>query len=235
MQPWVRAVLGSIGVLGAGTAAYFGLRAAGLVGELSRGEGGSVLVNTLTLSSTKNEFAAAVEAAVTRVRPSASRQTQQLMAAWAAHESGWGKTRQAQLGFNLWNVSKGSWSGPVLDGGDTEYRNGQRGSTRITQQWRQYATLDAAVSDLLGLLQNSRYVNYREAYAKLMQGDAGFATALGVNEVGPNGAIQRVDQRTDSAGFYTAPRSKYAQSVSALMRDVQALTALAGLKSSTHA
>jgi len=221
-----------LGFGGAGVAGYFSLRAAGVVGELPRGEGGNFLVSTLTTTSTKEEFVRAVMSAAAAADASLSTETRALLAAWAAHESGWGKTKQAKLGNNIFNVSKGSWTGPTIAGGDTEYEAGSNEAKKITQQWRQYATLEAAISDLLALLKNSRYINYREAHVALLDGQQSFATRLGVFER-INGTVTRVENRPDTAGFYTQPRSEYQKGINdtrVVVKGAMASMGLAGLK-----
>lgn len=186
-------------------------------------------MNTLTLTSSKQNFIRGVMSGAATADSSLSPQTRALLASWAALESGWGKTKQAKLGFNLWNVSKGGWTGPVIPGGDTEYVAGQKGAKPITQLWRQYGSVAESVTDLLKLLRNSRYVNYREAYEDLIRGDERFATRLGVFERDASGVVQRVDNRPNTAGFYTLPRSEYQSHVSNLYRDAKALISSAGV------
>lgn len=222
-----------LGIAGAGVASFFTLRAAGVAGELPPRTGGDFLVDTMTLSSTKENFVRGVMSAAARVKPQMSVTSRGLLAAWAALESGWGKTRQAKLANNLWNVSKGSWTGPTLPGGDLEYKPGSAEAKKITQEWRQYATLDAAIADLLQLISNSRYANYREAYADLMAGNVLFATRLGVLEDGPDGKKVRVDARTDTGGYYTEARSVYQKKVSSLWVEVQAIILKEGLQGLT--
>lgn len=230
----VNAVVWVLGLGGAGVASYFSLRAAGVVGELPRADGGSFLVNTLTLTSTKEDFVRAVMSAAESARAGLSQQTKLLIAAWAALESGWGKSRQAKLANNIFNVSKGSWAGPTIPGNDTEFREGQTEAVKITQEWRQYATLTAAVADVLQLISTSRYVNYREASADLLAGNATFATRLGVLDKDPaTGKTIRVDTRADTAGYYTHPRSDYQAKVNLLLREVTLIAANASLKGLT--
>ena len=114
-------------------------------------------MNTLTLTSSKQNFIRGVMSGAATADSSLSPQTRALLASWAALESGWGKTKQAKLGFNLWNVSKGGWTGPVISGGDTEYVAGQKGAKHITQLRRHNGSIAESVTDLLKLLRNSRY------------------------------------------------------------------------------
>lgn len=223
-----------LGFAGAGVGIFFSARAGGLVGELPRATGGDFLVNTLTLTSTKEDFVRAVMSAAARVRPNMSVTSRGLLAAWAGLESGWGKTRQAKLANNIFNVSKGSWTGPTLPGADLEYAAGSTTAKAITQQWRQYASLDASIADLLLLLESSKYTNYREAVADLMAGQPTFATRLGVFDFGPDGkTIVRVDARPNTAGYFTEPRSRYQSSISKCWADVQSIIAKAGLQGLT--
>lgn len=219
-----------LGLAGAGVASFFTLRAAGIAGELPPRSGGDLLVDTLTMTSTKEAFVRSIMSAAARVRPQMGVASRGLLAAWAGLESNWGKTRQAKLAFNLWNVGKGSWTGPTLPGGDLEYQPGSSAAKKITQDWRQYASLDAAVADLLNLIEKSRYTNYREAFADLMAGNPTFATRLGVLDNDANGVKVRVDNRADTAGYYTEARSIYQRSVSKLWVEVQAIIAKEGLQ-----
>lgn len=187
-------------------------------------------MDTLTLTSTKEAFVRGIMSAAARVRPNMGVASRGLLAAWAALESNWGKTRQAKLAFNLWNVGKGSWTGPTLPGGDLEYQPGSSAAKKITQDWRQYATIDAAVADLLNLIEKSRYTNYREGFADLMAGNPLFATRLGVLDNDANGVKVRVDNRADTAGYYTEARSIYQRGVSKLWLEVQAIIAKEGLQ-----
>lgn len=167
---------------------------------------------------TRTVMSAGARLSLNFVNPDAARL---LLTAWGAHESGWGLTRQAERAFNLWNVSAGaSWQGKVLEGGDTEYAPGQKGAKRITQQWRVYNSVDAAMLDLLRLLSRSRFVNYREGYEKLSRGEKDFATALGVFEH-EGDTVVRVENRENTAGYYTMPRSDYQKALNACIAEVR--------------
>lgn len=236
MHAAVKWGLWGIALSGGAVGTYLAFRGAGLVGELPRAEGDSLIVNTLTLNSSKQDFVRGVMSAAASSPSSLSVSTRMLITAWGALESGWGKTRQAKLGFNLWNVSKGGWTGPTIPGADTEFAPGDTKPKAITQAWRQYGSVEASVNDLLNMLKTSRFVNYREAYEDLVRGEPGFATRLGVFER-VNGVITRVDTRPNTAGFYTLPRSEYQAHVSALYRDVGAIVAqasIAGLTAGTQ-
>lgn len=235
-----RLALSVVGLAGSGVLLYLGLKSTGTI-EVERAQGASFVMDTFTLSGTKENFIRGIMSAAARVDPSLSPQTRLLLAVWAAHESGWGKTKQAQKAFNLWNVTAGSsWlnaNKPTMDGGDTEFSEGSKDAKRIVQKWRVYGSLDLAVQDILSFLKNSGYVNYREAYTKLLNGDPTFVTTLGVFERGATGNIVRVDTRTNSAGFYTLPRSEYQKSTNKLLAEGQAVVVsgnIAGLMAGTQ-
>lgn len=223
-----RIALYGLGVLGSGVLVYVGLLSTGLL-ESGRAAGGGFILDTLTTTSTKGDFVRMVMSAAARVMPSLSLRSRALLAAWAAHESGWGKgTKQAKV-FNIWNLTAGgAWLSagkPVMGGNDTEFSAGSSTAKKITQQWRMYGSMDESVADLLQFLSKSGYVNYREAYAQLVAGDENFVTTLGVFERGADGVVMRVENRANTAGFYTLPRSEYQRSTSKLSTEVSALVA----------
>jgi len=121
-----------------------------------------------------------------------------IVAAQAALESGYGRTRAFREGWNAWNVSKGSsWTGPTIPGGDTEY-DADGNVKKIRQEWRKYGSLREAVSDLFALLSWTRYRPARDA---LLNGDA-LAYA----------------EKLRAGGFYTAPVDHYAAGITAAMK-----------------
>lgn len=151
---------------------------------------------TVVVTKTRGEFLRLIENEARRqlgvLRPDLTdvqrTRAARILAAQAALESGYGSTRQWREGFNFGNVSKGSWTGPTLAGGDTEY-DAAGNVKKITQAWRKYGSLAEAVSDFFKLLSWSRYVPARDA---LMRGDAnGFAEKL------------------RAGGYYTAPLAEY--------------------------
>ena len=225
-----RLILTGLGIAAAGGATFVGLLASGVL-ESDRATGAG-LMNAVTFTGTKVDFIRNVMEAAARVDSSLSQRTRILLAAWAAHESGWGKgTKQAQVAFNLWNVSAGSaWlnaNKPVMSGKDTEFSVGSILAKKITQQWRVYGSLDESIADLLKFLQNG-YLNYKEAYSALLAGDETFATSLGVFDK-TFGIVTRVDDRAGTAGFYTLPRSQYQAAISKLATEVGAIASGAGL------
>ena len=157
--------------------------------------GGAVMA--VTLSAQRRGFLDSIIAEVRRqlgeLRPDLDdarrRVVGEILAAQAALESGWGASRAWREGWNGWNVSKGSWSGPTIPGGDLEYRQGEAAPVKIRQEWRKYSSLGAAVSDLFALLGWSKYRAARDA---LMRGDAnGYAAQL------------------RAGGYFTAPLAEY--------------------------
>lgn len=221
-----RIILYSLGVVASGGVIAIGLITTGTI-ESERGSGGGLLMDTFTTTGTKSDFVRGIIEAAQRVDDTLSLQSRLMLAAWAAHESGWGKgTKQVKV-FNLWNLTAGSaWlsaNKPIMPGNDTEFTPGAAGSKKITQNWRAYGSLDESVADLFQFLKNG-YMNYKEALTKLVAGDPAFATSLGVNELA-GGVIQRVDNRPGTAGFYTAPRSGYQRGVDKLTTEASALAA----------
>ncbi len=136
-----------------------------------------------------------------------------LVVAHAAYESGWGATRQAQRGNNVFNLSAGrSWKGPVLAGGDLEYQPGCKKARRILQQWRCYESTAEAVRDYLQLLQLPRY---RPARERLLSADlAGF-----VRQLGPDHSRER----PPVGGYFTLPADEYLAGMRPLLERVLAL------------
>lgn len=220
------------GLTAGGVTLYAILKANGLI-EAGRGQGASLLMDTMTLPSTKTDFIRAVMSAATQANSNLSARTRLLLAAWAAHESGWGKgTKQAQKVFNLWNITAGSaWlaaNKPVMDGNDTEYTPGQKDPKKITQKWRAYGSLVEAVQDLLSFLSNSSFSNYRQAYQQLLAGDPTFASTLGLFERGPDGKVV-LNQPPGTGSFYTLPRSEYQASMNKLIAEGDRLVLSAGI------
>jgi hypothetical protein len=235
-----RLFLSFAGLAGSGALIYLGLKSNGII-EPQRGEGASFILDTFTTTGTKEDFIRSVMSAAARADSSLPSQTRLLLAVWAAHESGWGKTKQAKEAFNLWNISAGSaWLNakkPVQAGNDTEFTPGSAEAKKIRQWWRKYPTLDASVSDMLSFLKNSGYVNYREAYQQLLNGETRFVETLGVFERAPDKTIIRVENRPNTAGFYTMPRSEYLASTNKLLVEGRAIVtkaAIAGLMSGTQ-
>lgn len=224
--PWLRTIYGLLGLGALGGTTFVILKASGVL-EVSRGEGDSFIMDTFTMTTTKKQFVASVMDAARQADPSLSREPLIMLAAWAAYESGWGKTPQAQRAFNVFNLTAGSsWPAEMtMDGTDTEYTPGQQGAKKITQKWRKYASLADQLRDLLGnFLVNTRWVNYRQALAELKAGDVRAFTTLGVNEVDPADPKRVVRVAPpDWGGYYTLARSKYQASMNKLVAEVRAI------------
>lgn len=116
-----------------------------------------------------------------------------IVAAQAAHETGYGKSAAWVAGWNFGNLTAGSsWDGATVGGGDRD-ANGNP----ITQTFRAYPSLAAAVSDFFDLLS---WTHYRAARDALMSGDPNaYATEL------------------HAAGYYTASISSYRAGIAAAL------------------
>lgn len=123
---------------------------------------------------------------------SLSKEAREIVIAHAAYESGWGGTSQARQAFNLFNVTAGSrWTGPVVEGGDLEYSGGS--VKRITQKWRVYDSMNAAVEDYLALL------------------DAPHFKAHGVMDALLAGDVDRFLSALYAGKYFTLPVAEYAR------------------------
>jgi hypothetical protein len=175
---------------------------------------GGAAVVVVAVSRSRAEFLRLIAGEVARqleeLRPDLTAEQRleaaRILAAQAALESGYGKTRAFREGFNFGNVSAGaSWAGPVILGGDLEYSVGGE-VKRITQRWRKYGSLAEAVSDFFLLLSWSRY---RPARAALFAGDAA-AYAARLRNDDPSTA-------TIEGGYYTAPLAEYQAGLSSAL------------------
>lgn len=146
------------------------------------------------------DFVAQMWAAISRVWPSASSATKQLIVAHCSYESGWGAGTAYRLGNNPANITKGSANVPSVAGPDTECDANGANCRPITQKFRAYVTLDDGIADYLSFLQSSRYIS---AYHLLLAGDVGFAAALG------------------NAGYYTQAVSLYVKNFKSVLAGVQ--------------
>jgi len=225
-------VLGAAaGLVAGGVTLYAVLKANGVI-EVERGQGASLLMNTFTLPTTKTDFIRAIMSAATRANSNLSAKTRLMLAAWAAHESGWGKTKQAQKAYNLWNITAGTaWLNagkPVMDGTDTEYTPGSKDAKRITQKWRAYGSLEESVQDILSFLSNSSFSNYRQAYQQLIAGDPTFVSTLGLFDRDSAGVV-RLNQPPGTGSFYTLPKSEYQASMNKLIAEADRVVLAAGI------
>lgn len=165
---------------------------------------GGIVGVAVVMKKKRQGFMETIANEVTRqleeLRPDLSDQARaaagRIVAAQGALESGWGSTRQWREGFNFANISKGSWTGPTIGGGDLEYDASGKAKS-ITQQWRKYSSLAEAVSDFITLLSWSRYQPARTA---LFAGDAALYA-----------------QKLRDGGYYTAPVEQYQAGLAAAL------------------
>jgi flagellum-specific peptidoglycan hydrolase FlgJ len=122
----------------------------------------------------------------------------EIVAAQAALETNWGSTPAWKQGWNFGNITAGSsWTGPVVEGGDTE-PNAAGVYVPITQRFRKYGSLAEAVSNYFTLLS---WPGYQPARDALFRGDAnGFAAQL------------------RQGGYYTAPLADYQGGIASALR-----------------
>ena len=99
--------------------------------------------------------------------------------AQGALESGWGASRLATQGFNLFGVkADAAWRGPVLSLSTTEYVGGK--PVAVLAKWRKYGSWTEAIEDRSAFLRmNKRYAGafgqLGEAFARALA-LAGYAT-----------------------------------------------------------
>lgn len=139
----------------------------GLLAIAGAGGAAAVIIASSSLADFAGDqasFARNLFEIVGRVLPQLSIRARILVVAQAAYESGWGSLGNGRdQTNNVFNVTAGSsWVGPTFEGTD---KDGQ--GRPISQLWRGYESLDAAVLDwweLLGRL-------YPQARAALETGD----------------------------------------------------------------
>lgn len=135
-----------------------------------------------------------------------------LLVAHACFESGYGTSRAWKHGFNFGNLTAGpSWHGLIFRdvGGDTAYDSKGNYKGRITQDWRVYPSVDAALADYWRLLGWPRYIRARLA---LTMGDL----AKFCHELGPSAG-------PGYGGYYTLPEKDYANRLGGVLATVKAL------------
>ncbi len=130
-----------------------------------------------------------------------------VVGAQAVLETGGGVAVAWREGWNFGNVRKGSWTGPVVYGGDKkpDGKGGYVAESGVA--FRRYETLAEAVSDFIRLL---GWPRYRAARERLFAGDAdGYVRAL-----------RDDDPRTSQleGGYFTAPLAEYQAGVAAALR-----------------
>lgn len=133
---------------------------------------------TLANVTDKVQWAKKLFAVVKQELPNIPDVSKLLIVAQAASESGWGRGRAAVAGNNFWNMTAGSaWRGDKWTdvGGDVD-----AAGNKITQVWRKYPSVNAAVRDywaFIGPTQNGG--RYAKAQQALLAGDLpGFVYAL---------------------------------------------------------
>lgn len=130
--------------------------------------------------------------------PAKAGRVARIVAAQAVVETGGGVTPAWQQGWNFGNVTAGSsWTGPVVGGGDKEYRPDGSVVT-IQQRFRKYPDLAAAVTDFFRVLNWPRYRAAKDAL--FAENVALYAERL------------RNDDPTTAqveGGYYTAPLAEY--------------------------
>jgi flagellum-specific peptidoglycan hydrolase FlgJ len=130
-----------------------------------------------------------------------SLQAQQLVVAHAALESGWGASKPAQQGYNLFNVTRTrSDTRPVIESGDLEC-DAQGVCRPITQRFARYSGLAEALAEYFALLRGPRYA---AAYARLLAGDSvGFVSRL------------------REGGYFTLPLAQYQERFAGVLAGVR--------------
>lgn len=132
-----------------------------------------------------------------------------LLCAHAAYESGWGTSKAFRHGLNFGNITAGPhWHGQVYEDtdGDTAYDAQGKYLGRITQVWRCYPTVGAAIEDYWVTLGWPRYIAARDA---LERGELGpFCHYLGPSA--PRGM----------GGYYTLPEKQYAAGLGSVLQRV---------------
>lgn len=163
-----------------------------------------------TMLTTKQKFVQDLLTALAEGLSALSMQARLLIVAHGAYESDWGRTKAAQQGFNFWNLSAGSWTGPVIGGGDKEY-DAAGNVKKIAQRWRQYGSAVEAVQDYKSFL---NYRNYRphNVWGSLTAGDPNFIYGLR-------------SQHEGGGGFFTEPFARYQANFNAQHAEVQQVAA----------
>lgn len=155
------------------------------------------------LDGTPESFVRVVREALGVVAPHLSVAAQQLVVAHGAFESGWGKSRPARLGNNLFNVTRVPGDArPVIESGDQECD--AAGVCRpITQRFAAYGSLAEGLAEYFGLLSR----RYGAALSALEAGDAvGFVTRL---REGGYYTLPLADYRTRFAGVLVGVKKRW--------------------------
>lgn len=158
--------------------------------------------------SNSADWARFVFSEITALFPNMSVKSRLIIVAQAAYESGWGKVGWAAInGNNIFNVTtcqgKSSscgdgWTGAYLDQANADWSYKPDGSrVRISQRWRAYPTIRAAIADYWNFINRPQYVG---AIGPLMQGDlTGFLAGL------------------RAGGYFTLPLTQYTTQMGAVV------------------
>lgn len=167
--------------------------------------GAAILLGTKAgasvIGTTPEGFVKGLREALEGVAPHLSTLAQQIVVAHAAFESGWGKSRPARLGFNLFNVTRTkSDTRPIIESGDLEYDSS--GNARpITQRFAKYGSIGESLADYFRLLSGTRYA---PALAALEAGDSvGFVNHL------------------REGGYFTLPLDQYQSTFAGVLAGVK--------------
>ena len=154
-----------------------------------------------SVGTTPEGFVKGLRATLEAIAPYLSPAAQQIVIAHAAFESGWGKSKPARLGFNLFNVTRTKAdTRPVVESGDLEYDSS--GNARpITQRFAAYSSLGEGLAEYFKLLSGPRYAG---TVARLEAGDSvGF-----VNEL-------------REGGYFTLPLAEYQRTFAGVLAGVR--------------
>lgn len=161
---------------------------------------GALLLGDRIARSGQAGFVDAIKEAALAVAPRLNATAQQIVAAHAALESGWGASKPARLGYNVFNVTRTkSDTRPVIESGDLECDESGK-CAPITQRFAKYNTLAEALADYFRLLSTAKYV---AALARLEVGD-------------PTGFIAELRR----GGYFTLPLDEYQRRFSGVLARV---------------
>jgi len=109
---------------------------------------------------TKKEWAARLKVILAEMKAAGELDAMQpdVLAALAAHESGWGTGRIFLESNNLFSITAGKWTGPTIT-------SGAKDPSGVPYKFRMYPTWREAVRDFVALMRWSRYAPARAAAA----------------------------------------------------------------------
>lgn len=157
-------------------------------------------------------FIVLLRPAIRKAIPAASIETERLILAHAALETGWGNSEVFRDGHNAFNITRGPGDErPIIEAGDLEYT--PAGKVRnIRQRFAAYRSLEESVEHYLKFINRQRY---RPALEQLLAGDASFVVTLGAGD--PDGPAPK-------GGYYTLPVHDYWRRFESVLRNVEVLT-----------